>query len=252
MASRFVSGGTIVGSDTSTPPSHPTPTDTTAAAAAKSQTADPKSSAWATAQAQLEAERRARQAARKTAIESGGSGQGQSLYEVLQANKEAKQAAFEEANKIKNQFRALDDDEVDFLEGIVADERREEEERRREVERSLREFRDAQKKGTATAEAEVDEPLDRVVADGADEWSTAGAKKRKREKEHVIKGIKRRASEAAREQVKTDSREPPDVNVTERAKPAATVKSTTPNKEMAPKPKMGLVDYGSDDDDDDD
>ncbi|KAK0619983.1 NEFA-interacting nuclear protein NIP30, partial [Immersiella caudata] len=41
-----------------------------------------------------------------------------SLYEVLQANKAAKQSAFEEANKIKNQFRALDDDEIDFLEGV--------------------------------------------------------------------------------------------------------------------------------------
>ncbi|EGO59663.1 hypothetical protein NEUTE1DRAFT_33905, partial [Neurospora tetrasperma FGSC 2508] len=42
-----------------------------------------------------------------------------SLYEVLQANKAAKQAAFEEANKIKNQFRALDDDEIEFLEGVA-------------------------------------------------------------------------------------------------------------------------------------
>src|SRR3569833_608756 len=31
----------------------------------------------------------------------------------------AKQAAFEEANKIKNQFRALDDDEIEFLDGVL-------------------------------------------------------------------------------------------------------------------------------------
>ncbi|KAH8886899.1 hypothetical protein GQ53DRAFT_693728, partial [Thozetella sp. PMI_491] len=46
-----------------------------------------------------------------------------SLFEVLQANKEAKQAAFEEANKFKHQFRALDDDEIDFLDGVKASQR---------------------------------------------------------------------------------------------------------------------------------
>ncbi|CAP65397.1 uncharacterized protein PODANS_6_9010 [Podospora anserina S mat+] len=41
-----------------------------------------------------------------------------SLYEVLQANKAAKQAEFEEKSKLKNQFRALDEDEIDFLDEV--------------------------------------------------------------------------------------------------------------------------------------
>ncbi|KAF3766807.1 hypothetical protein M406DRAFT_244207, partial [Cryphonectria parasitica EP155] len=42
-----------------------------------------------------------------------------SLYDVLQANKAAKQAAFEEANRLKHQFRALDEDEIGFLDEVV-------------------------------------------------------------------------------------------------------------------------------------
>ncbi|KAL2189951.1 hypothetical protein L209DRAFT_147244 [Thermothelomyces heterothallicus CBS 203.75] len=74
------------------------------------------------------------------------SSQEKSLYEILQANKAAKQAAFEEAHRLRNQFRPLDDDEVEFLDEVRMRKRREEEEARREVERGLAAFREAQRR----------------------------------------------------------------------------------------------------------
>lgn len=94
MSGRFVSTGAI---DTKTgdavvlPPT--TTTNTTQASASSSSFASQKKDEWAAVQAQLEVERQAREAKRKAA-ETGG---GKSLFEVLEANKAAKQAAFEEA-----------------------------------------------------------------------------------------------------------------------------------------------------------
>ena len=114
MSSRFVSAGAIdaaTGEATTTttgPPPSTTSTTTTA-----------KQQAWAEATAQLEADRRRREEARQAANRGGE----QSLYETLQANKAAKQAAFEEAHRLRNQFRALDDDEVGFLDEVRERER---------------------------------------------------------------------------------------------------------------------------------
>ncbi|KAG5931411.1 hypothetical protein E4U53_001780 [Claviceps sorghi] len=88
--SRFVSGGTIPGE-----------------APEGAKGVGDTSTEWAAVQRELEEARRARAAA--------GATRERSLYEVLEANKAAKQAAFEEQNKIRNQFRALDDDEIEFL-----------------------------------------------------------------------------------------------------------------------------------------
>jgi len=54
---------------------------------------------------------------------------GRSLAEKLAANKIAKQEAWEEKNKLANQFRALEEDEIMFLDSIR--ERQQEEERLR-------------------------------------------------------------------------------------------------------------------------
>ncbi|KAK1722566.1 N-terminal domain of NEFA-interacting nuclear protein NIP30-domain-containing protein [Colletotrichum acutatum] len=118
--SRFVSAGAInaetgeaVAQDTMTTTTT-TNAGTTAAAAGsapKSAAEAKKSAEWELVQKELDAERKRREEARVKSVEGGE----KSLYDVLQANKAAKQAAFEEANKIRNQFRALDDDEIDFL-----------------------------------------------------------------------------------------------------------------------------------------
>ncbi|KAL0781890.1 hypothetical protein CaCOL14_003225 [Colletotrichum acutatum] len=123
--SRFVSAGAInaetgeaVAQDTMTTTTT-TNAGTTAAAAGsapKSAAEAKKSAEWELVQKELDAERKRREEARVKSVEGGE----KSLYDVLQANKAAKQAAFEEANKIRNQFRALDDDEIDFLDEVRA------------------------------------------------------------------------------------------------------------------------------------
>ncbi|KAH6632077.1 N-terminal domain of NEFA-interacting nuclear protein NIP30-domain-containing protein [Chaetomium tenue] len=164
MSSRFVSAGAINAAtgEAAAPPSNsnnpstttstsPPPTTTTTittttatttAPAPQPPNPTPKQAAWAAATAQLEADRRRREEARQAA----SSANQPSLYDVLQANKAAKQAAFEEAHRLRNQFRALDDDEVDFLDEVRVRKREEEERARREVERGVRAFRDAQQR----------------------------------------------------------------------------------------------------------
>ncbi|RCI07902.1 hypothetical protein L249_5783 [Ophiocordyceps polyrhachis-furcata BCC 54312] len=135
MASGFVSGGTIG--------------EKAAAAAAAADEADqqrpPLTAAgshkaeWEVVQQELAAERKRREEARLKAA----SGEEKTLYDILQANKAAKQAAFEEKFRLKNQFRALDDDEAEFLDEIREREREEEERVRRETEERVRAFRRA-------------------------------------------------------------------------------------------------------------
>ncbi|CAA7266552.1 unnamed protein product [Cyclocybe aegerita] len=68
---------------------------------------------------------------------------GRSLAEKLAANKIAKQEEWEEKNKLANQFRALEEDEIMFLDSIR--ERQEEEERRRKEQdgEELKNFKEA-------------------------------------------------------------------------------------------------------------
>lgn len=68
---------------------------------------------------------------------------GRSLAEKLAANKAAKQEEWEERNKLGNQFRALEEDEVLFLDSIL-EKQREEERLRKEMEgKELKNFREA-------------------------------------------------------------------------------------------------------------
>ncbi|KAK8070023.1 N-terminal domain of NEFA-interacting nuclear protein NIP30-domain-containing protein [Apiospora phragmitis] len=299
MSSRFVSGGTLPGDTTAaaektstTPaaavaansqpvaPSTSSSSSTTAVTNAKPSTSNSSSSSnnttsnsknaaeWARVQAELDAARAQREATRRANTEGGG--EEKSLFDVLQANKAAKQAAFEEASRLRNQFRALDDDEVDFLDEVQEKERQEEARKRRELEEGLGKFRQAQQNKTGNpdeAEKQVEEEVV-VTEDLASEWvgATAGGagRKRKREKEVLFKGLKRKStSEGAQEKGATNNKNA-DANGATKT-PLASSSSTSPApkaeqatkppaaaKQAAPKPAMGLVAYGSDDDDDDD
>ncbi|KAK0568084.1 hypothetical protein OC861_002328 [Tilletia horrida] len=66
-----------------------------------------------------------------------------SLYERLQANKNAKQEKFDDMMKLSNQFRGLDEGETEFLAEVAAEKRAEETRRREEEEQELLEFRRA-------------------------------------------------------------------------------------------------------------
>ncbi|KAI0931936.1 hypothetical protein AcV5_004695 [Taiwanofungus camphoratus] len=68
---------------------------------------------------------------------------GRSLAEKLAANRAAKQEEWEERNKLGNQFRALEEDEVLFLDSVL-EKQREEERLRKEMDgEELKNFREA-------------------------------------------------------------------------------------------------------------
>lgn len=189
----------------------------------------------------------------------------------------AKQAAFEEQNRIKNQFRPLDDDEVDFLDDVRRAERDKEEALRMETEQGLDRFREARTKRDPEAAEEPDEEsrggsgagaLEQQQEEGGvvEEWTTTGGRKRKREKEGkglVIKGLKRRTSEAVQDDDKDEGaandgvKDARDTGVAPRSSSSAgsqakeTQKKPDPPPAPPSKPKLGLVDYGSDEDDSD-
>ncbi|KAI1761550.1 hypothetical protein GGR53DRAFT_22886 [Hypoxylon sp. FL1150] len=263
MASRFVSGGTIAGdgSDQSEPQQPASASPPKAQSAQWDKEASKKSTEWEAVQRDLEADKRRREEARRAQVEGGGDSK--SLYDILQANKAAKQAAFEEQNQIRNQFRALDDDEIDFLDGVL-DERRVEEERiKRETAERLASFREAQKTVGVTEDAED------TNDGGAVAWGGVGKKRKRSEKEakSIVKGVRRRTSESEKEVVDAAAVPPPSlsnptskeseakkvidagakISAAERAAETAVAK---PSREK-PKPKLGLVDYGSDEDEGD-
>lgn len=267
MSSRFVSSGAI---DTKTGDAVPVETQpgpsTSPAATTATDNGNKKSEQWAAVQAQLEAERLQRQKAREEAagLET------RSLFDVLQANKAAKQAAFEEANKIKNQFRPLDDDEVEFLEDVRSRRREEEERLRRETEEGLRGFRERQRlvgPGAGDEDEELEGGGDGGGGGGGG-WSV-GKKRKRRKDDHGdggIKGLlkKRESSSAGDGGGKEDGKEDKKIGsgetattgtistaVTKAANTAVQDPKTTATAAPPPaKPKAGLVDYGSDDDSD--
>lgn len=163
-------------------------------------------------------------------------------------NAEAKQSAFDEANKIRNQFRALDDDEIDFLDEVKARQREDEARLRRETEAGLEAFRAAQRGGQVRTEDDVGE------AERGDEWAaSAGGRKRKREKERGKIGIvkKRTTSEAGKVVNGKSGAEKAEVKPQDR-KTEEKVQAEPKADKPAPaaKPKMALVSYASSDEDD--
>ncbi|TVY38987.1 hypothetical protein LSUB1_G002496 [Lachnellula subtilissima] len=223
-----------------------------------------RSDEWLVAQKEIDANAvRKAEAARQT--------EGRSLFETLEANKAAKQDAFEEANRLKNQFRALDEDEVEFLDSVLESTRADEDRVKRETAEGLALFRqqqeEADKKARRGSEgvavAEAGSPI------AEEETWIAGARKRKRAKEKdVLKGVKIRRSSTANEigKLSEDAASATgDSPATRKQSTAAPVNATVnPNKATSSsrtqtaavvkkppaKPSLGLVDYGSDEDDD--
>ncbi|KAG5961577.1 hypothetical protein E4U58_004202 [Claviceps cyperi] len=221
MADRFVSGGTMI------PPGEDPPRGTDAAAA---NTARPFLAAgrdtsieWAAVQKELEEARRTKAVAVR--------GEERSLYDVLQANKAAKQAAFEEQTKIRNQFRSLDDDEIEFLDEVKAAKRMEEERVRRETEEGLRAFREQQRRtsggGAVGAEAGAEGDDDAgagagvggMQSAGAGEWGAGRKRKRGRARERERIGlVKRKVGGEGEESRDKGSKERKDIQEADGAK----------------------------------
>ncbi|KAL6239777.1 hypothetical protein BDW75DRAFT_66843 [Aspergillus navahoensis] len=127
---------------------------------------------WLRVQKELEEERRRKAELRKQ-------DDGKSLYDVLQQNKMAKQEAFEEKIKLKNQFRALDEDEVEFLDSIMESTRAQEATVKKETAEQLEQFR-RQREEAEKAHLE-DTSTDIPPAAEAEDWKIA-SRKRRREK----------------------------------------------------------------------
>ncbi len=227
MSGRFVSGGTIGAGDTEA-------TDHGSATTAPAKAAT-KSAEWDKVQQQLEAERQQRHDARVKAA----SGEERSLYDVLQANKAAKEAAAAEASKLTNQFRALDDDEVEFLDEVVARQRQAEESVRRETEEGLKAFRAARKTGGGKQrDGGVDE-------EGQEEdWGTR-KRKRRTERDGGLGVVKRKLSVGEQEEKKTTDEKEDEGRMGEDKVQRTEEKA---EDEKPKKAALALVDYGSDSD----
>ncbi|KAK4213304.1 N-terminal domain of NEFA-interacting nuclear protein NIP30-domain-containing protein [Rhypophila decipiens] len=265
MSSRFVSAGSFAVE--AGKPSIPVPASTSPSQ--PEEPLNPKSAEWLAVETQLAQERENRLQAKRKAAAAGA--EEKSLYEVLQANKAAKQAAFEEANKIKNQFRALDDDEIDFLDEVLMRKRAEEQRIRRETEEGLDLFRRAQQMGGNKSDEEGEEM----------EVTFEGRKRRRKGQQHEGEGKSKRmlvrkktsgegqdpekeTAERDKSQATTVAEQGPSTGSTAKAeevKPAVAVvgasKPTTTTKTGTSASSGGgglgglILGYGSSDEDDD-
>jgi hypothetical protein len=180
----------------------------------------------------------------------------------------AKQEAFEEAKRLKNQFRSLDEDEVEFLDSVLESTRAEEQRVKRETAEGLEQFRKQQEEADEKARRGSGGP--QIADEGSptveEEW-VAGGRKRKRAKEkEVLRGVKIRRPSTTEQALGPSTTEASSSTSTSVPKPAESTKSaahvvqallpkpTAPAsaEKMPPAPVktgLGLVDYGSDDDD---
>jgi hypothetical protein len=171
-----------------------------------------------------------------------------------------------QANRLKNQFRAIDEDEADFLESVLESTRAQEDAIRRETAESLAAFRKQQeeKEKAALGLSGSGSPLDEEEA-----WTFSGKKRKKGKQKEFLKGIKLRKTSSAdsTSQVLTNSAtkdSPGDKTEEAIEKKAFSLQSatavTTTKKEAPSAPprkastspvvSLGLGNYSSDDDDD--
>ncbi|EGD99412.1 hypothetical protein TESG_06765 [Trichophyton tonsurans CBS 112818] len=182
---------------------------------------------------------------------------GKSLYEVLQQNKAAKQEAFEESIRLKNQFRTLDEDEVEFLDSILESTRAKEEALQKETSEKLELFhRQREEAEKALLDADTGNAAELVgPADEGDNWAISGRKRRRpKEKDGGLLGLKRRRSATAAENNNNSSTQSEDG----KDKAAEGAEATQPPPIKKPEPSiptetnastLGLGAYSSDEDD---
>ncbi|PLN79439.1 N-terminal domain of NEFA-interacting nuclear protein NIP30-domain-containing protein [Aspergillus taichungensis] len=140
---------------------------------------------WLRVQHELEEERQRK-------AELGRQDGGKSLFEVLEQNKMAKQEAFEEKIKLKNQFRSLDEDEVDFLDSIMESTRAQEAAVKKETIEQLEVFR--RQREEAEKALMEDNTADVVPAGEGEDWKIPARKRRRdKNKNLLIPGKKRKS-----------------------------------------------------------
>ncbi|KAJ5562057.1 hypothetical protein N7461_000818 [Penicillium sp. DV-2018c] len=140
---------------------------------------------WRRAQQELEEERRRK-------AEVGKQNNGKSLFEVLEQNKMAKQEAFEEKTRLRNQFRSLDEDEVEFLDSVLESTRAQEAAVKRETAAQLEAFR---RQREAADKALLETTSSDVAPAKVQAWDISARKRRRtKERKSLIPGKKRKDS----------------------------------------------------------
>ena len=118
--------------------------------------------------------------------------------------------------------------------------RNEERKAKQEIEEGLKAFRERQKGETSTVDAEE--------AGEGEDWGVG--RKRKRVKERLVKGVRRKASESDDKGI--DEAEEKSTDQAKEVKETKTKQTKQPVPAPVEKKSLGLVAYGSDSDDDDD
>ncbi|KAF8732510.1 N-terminal domain of NEFA-interacting nuclear protein NIP30, partial [Rhizoctonia solani] len=115
---------------------------------------------------------------------------GRSLYERLQANKTAKQEQWEEKNKLSNQFRALEEDEIHFLDSLIDEKVVKEQKRKDEENEELKNFREAvsQREAQQAAANPVPPPSSSSKPAPKPAVSTPAKKQPKKNQKAILKG----------------------------------------------------------------
>jgi hypothetical protein len=176
---------------------------------------------WKRAQQEIEDARRAK-------ADLAAQQDGKSLFEVLQANKEKKQAEFEEKARYKLHV-SLDDDEADYLDSILEKKRQEEANVKKETFEQLDLFRrqreEAERKARGLEEEGPEQPQEEDVG----QWAAVGRKRKKGPEAGLLKGIKLRKSSSVLEEKKFMS----DTKVAKQPAPGPTTdtRSTTSSKD---------------------
>lgn len=178
----------------------------------------------------------------------------------------AKQEAFEEANRLKNQFRGVDEDEAEWLDSVLESTRAEEDRVKKETAEGLALFRQQQEEADKKARTGTNAATTEEGSPVAEEESwVAGGRKRKRTKDKEgLKGVKiRRAStptEVEKKSAEPNLQLPKEKSESQKPQAQKEASQKSPDSKAAaldskkspgpPKTSSGLVNYGSDEDDD--
>lgn len=160
--------------------------------------------------------------------------------------------------RLKNQFRSLDDDEIDFLDKVLESTRAKEAAVKRETSEQLDYFRRQQEEAEKAAQAQN---TDAVVPEVEEKWATGRKRKKGKEGEGAIKGLKLRKTSSVGSPpgpsgaLSTGGTNEPTqaaraaVDTQEKSASPQAAKAAAPTK-ASPVPSMGLGlgDYSSDED----
>jgi hypothetical protein len=105
----------------------------------------------------------------------------------------AKQEQFEEKMRLKNQFRSLDEDEIEFLDSVLESTRAQEAAVKKDTADQLELFR---RQREEAEKAMLGPTSSDITPAEEDEWAIAGRKRRRDKKDLLIPGKKRKSSAA--------------------------------------------------------